>query len=147
MGTNINNRYFFESGGHTFESEIVDIVSTFSKRIWGNNAIRFSTEYQDKYEGTDVFVLGVPIDVTIDFNKKNKTRRLGELALDGTTISFGVRFGNGKATFKTPVLVVGAETAVGITNGNMWIALDTIKSNIQEILNTGMDNYFLATEA
>lgn len=144
---NISNRYFFETGGHAFESEIVDIVSVFAKRIWGSTAVKFSTEQQDRYEGTDVFVLGVPVDVTLAFDKKNRTRKLGELTLNGVTITFGVRFGNRKATFKTPVLVVGAETAIGISNSNMWIVLDTIKANIQEILDTGMDNYFLATEA
>jgi len=46
-----------------------------------------------------------------------------------------------------PVLVIGAETAIGITKNNMWITLDIIKDNIHEILNTGMDEYFLATEA
>jgi len=46
-----------------------------------------------------------------------------------------------------PVLVIGAATAIGITKANMWCALDIIKSNIHKILNTGMDEYFLATEA
>lgn len=67
--------------------------------------------------------------------------------MDGVTIDFGVRFGNNKATFKTPVLVIGADSALGITRSNMWIALETIKDNIQKILNTGMDAYFFAIEA
>ena len=144
---NISNPYFFEAGGHEFESGIVDIVSLFAKREWGNKAVRFSTERQDKFEGTDIFVLGVPIDVTLAFDGKNKTSRIASLTLDGVTIDFGVRLGNGKAKFKTPVLVIGAGTADGITKSNMWVTLDTIKSHIRKILNTGMDNYFLATEA
>ena len=143
----MNKRYFFEADGHEFESDIADIVSLFAKREWGTAAVRFSTERQDRYEGTDMFVLGVPIDVTLAFDRKNRTRKLGTINLDGITIDFGIRFGNGKASFKTPVLVIGAETAIGISKGNMWVALDTIKSNIHEILNVGMDKYLLATEA
>ena len=143
----ISTRYFFEADGHEFESGIVDILSLFAKREWGTAAVRFSTGYQDRYEGTDLFVLGVPVDVTLAFDRKNRTRKLGTINLDGVTIGFGIRFGNGKAGFKKPVLVIGAETAVGINKGNMWVALDTIKSNIHEILNVGMDKYLLATAA
>ena len=143
----IKNNYFFEAGGQEFESGVVDIVSSYAKREWGIGAVKFSTVRQDRYEGTDVFVLGVPIDVTLAFERKNKTRRLGTLMLDGVSIDFGVRFGNQKANFNMPVLVIGAGTAIGITKHNMWVALDTIKDNIQEILCKGMDEYFLATEA
>lgn len=143
----IKDSYFFEAGGHEFESGVVEVVSAFAKREWGVGAVKFSTVQQDKYEGTDLYVLGVPIDITLAFEKKNKTRRLETLELDGVTIDLGIRFGNGKATFQTPVLVIGAETALGITKNNMWITLDIIKSNILRILNLGMDRYFLATEA
>ena len=141
------NQFFFDVGGYEFESGVVDIVSDFAKSEWGNKSIQFSTVQQDRYEGTDVFVLGVPIDITLAFEKKNKTRKLGALSLNGVTIDFGLRFGNGKAKFQTPVLVIGAETAIGISKSNMWAALDTIKYHVREILNKGMDAYFLATEA
>jgi hypothetical protein len=141
------NQLFFEVGGYEFESGVVDIVSDFAKSEWGNKAIKFSTVQQDRYEGTDVFVLGVPIDVTLAFEKKNKTRKLGALSLNGVTIDFRLRFGNGKAKVQTPVPVIGAETAVGISKSNMWVALDTIKCHIREILNKGMDKYFVALES
>ena len=143
----VYNSYFFESGGLEFESEIVDILSSFAQREWGIGAVKFSTTQQDHYEGTDIFVLGVPIDITLAFDKKNKTRRLGTMAMDGLNIDFGIRFGNHKANFKMPVLVIGAESVIGITKSNMWVALDAIKNNIQAIVNKGMDEYFLATEA
>ena len=143
----MRTNYFFETGGQGFELEMADIVSLHARREWGAKAVRFGTQYQDKFEGTDFFVLGVPIDVTLAFEKKNKTRKLGSMNLDGLTIDFGIRFGNRKANFKTPVLVIGAHTAIGITMNNMWIALDTIKRNIHEILNIGMDKYFLETDA
>jgi len=143
----IRTSYFFETDGFDFEFRLVDVVSDFAKREWGIGAVKFSTVQQDRYEGTDLYVLKVPIDVTLAFDKKNRTRRLGLLTLDGVTIDFGIRFGNNKATFRTPVLVIGAESALGITRSNMWVVLDAIKNNVQKILDTGMDAYFLATEA
>jgi len=142
----IMDSYFAETGGQEFESEVVGILSDFAKREWGISAVKFSSEQQDRFEGTDVYVLGVPIDVTLDFERKNKTRRLQSLELDGVTIDLGVRFGNGRANFDTPVLVIGAESALGINKGNMWYALDVIKSNILNILDLGMDGYFQAAE-
>jgi len=139
--------YFFEKSGHEFESRLVDVVLSAATREWGTKSVKFSTSKQDVYEGTDLFVLGVPIDVTLAFAKKNHTRQVGSLQIDGVTVDLGVRYGNGKAIFETPVLVIGAETAVGITKSNMWVALDTIKTHIKDILETGMDEYLLATEA
>ena len=143
----IQNNYFFEAGGHEFESGVVDVVSSYAKSEWGKSAVKFSTVQQDHHEGTDLFVLGVPIDITLAFEKKNKTRKLGVLTMDGIEIDFGVRFGNHKANFKIPVLVIGASSAIGITKSNMWLVLEIIKDNVQRILNVGMDEYFLATEA
>ena len=143
----MKTNYFFESGGYEFESGVVDLVQTFATRKWGSGTVKFSTTRQDRYEGTDIFVLGVPIDFTMNFERKNKTRRLGCLLIDGLTIDFGVRFGNRRANFKVPVLVIGAASAAGITKSNMWLALDIIKENILDILNIGMDEYFVATEA
>ena len=142
----MNERYFFEASGYEFEAEMADFLTLFAKREWGSSAVKFSTARQDRFEGTDIFVLGIPIDITLDFSGKNKTRKLDTLELDGVTIDLGVRFGNGRAKFKTPVLVIGAETACGITNHNMWIALDIIKANISKILDLGMDKYFQAVE-
>ena len=99
------------------------------------------------FEGTDIYLLGVPMDVTLAFGKKDKTRRLGNVSRDGVTVSFGVRFGNAKASFRMPVLVMGVEAAIEITKENMWITLDTLKTRIREILDLGMDEYLLATDA
>ena len=137
------DKYSFEASGHEFESDVVEVVSSFAEREWGIGSVKSSTVQQDRYEGTDLYVLGVPIDITLAFEKKSNTRRLGTLLLDGVTIELGVRFGNHRANFKMPVLVIGAETATGITKSNMWLVLEIIKTNVQEILNTGMDQYFL----
>jgi hypothetical protein len=144
---NISEHFYFEAGGFEFETELVDYFTMYAKREWGNGAVKFSTERQDRHEGTDLFVLGIPIDFTLAFATKNKIYKLDVMELDGVTIEFGIRFGNGKAVFKTPVLVIGAEAAIGITKSNMWVTLDIIKSNIPKILDKGMDDYLLAIEA
>ena len=112
----VYDSYFFEAGGFEFESELVDILSSFAQSEWGIGAVKFSTAQQDRHEGTDIFVLGVPIDITLAFDKKNRTRKLGTMEMDGLNIDFGIRFGNQKAKFKIPVLVLGAESIIGITN-------------------------------
>ena len=141
------NSIFRFSCGMEFESILLDTMYSFARKEWGISSVKFSTERQDKFEGTDITLLGVPIDITLAFDKKKKTRNLGNVNKDGVTISFGVRFGNAKANFSMPVLVIGAETAFETTKENMWVMLDTIKTHIKEILDIGMDKYFLATEA
>ena len=138
----MNKRYFFETSGFEFEAEMADYLTLFARREWGDSAVKFSTARQDRFEGTDIFVLGIPIDLTLNFSGKNKTKKLGALELEGVTIDLGVRFGNGKAKFETPVLVIGAETACGINKHNMWVTMEIIKSNISKVLNWGMDRYF-----
>jgi len=123
----ISKSYFFETSGYDFESQMADFITLFARDKWGNSAVKFSTEYQDRYEGTDIFLLGIPVDITLDFANKNKTKRLDTLVLDGVTIDLGARFGNGKADFETPVLVVGADTALGITKHNMCATRSQLK--------------------
>ena len=137
----------FNSSGNEFEALLLDILSAFAKKEWGIGAIKLSLERQDRFEGTDITLLGVPIDVTLAFSMKDKTRKMGFINKDGVTINYGVRFGNRKSDFRMPVLVLGAETATEITRSNMWVAIDTIRAHIKEILDIGMDKYFLATEA
>ncbi|MCL2841619.1 MAG: hypothetical protein FWE05_12705 [Defluviitaleaceae bacterium] len=142
-----STHYFFESAGLEFESLMVDVITKMSKREWGAKSITFSTTKQDRFEGTDIFVLGVPMDITLAFSKKNRMKKLGSMVFDGVTVEFGLRFGNAKANFKTPVLVIGVETAIGITKSNMYVVLDTIKENVLNIINDAMDAYLVATEA
>jgi len=142
----MNGRYFFESNSYEFEADMVDVITTFAKREWGVKSVKFSTRKQDLFEGTDLFVVGIPIDVTMNFAQKNNTQKLGEMDVDGISIDFGVRIGNGNVDFKTPVLVLGVESAAGIGRSNLWVVIETVKSNIKEILNKGMDKYLYATE-
>jgi len=144
----MNDNYFFEAGGHEFEADMVDVITNYAKRTWTwADAVKFSTVQQDRFEGTDLFVLGVPIDITLAFEKKNRTRKLGAITIDGVTIDFGIRFGNHKANFKFPVLVIGVANVIAITKSNMWVVLGIIKDNIEEILDIGMDKYAAVADA
>ena len=136
---------YLHSLGNEFESELIHIASTYARKTWGVGSIKLSSARQDRFEGTDLFVLGIPVDVTLAFSRKNRTRKLGVLNFDGVTVEFGIRFGNGKVKFQTPVLVIGAETTTGITKSNMWVVVDAIRSRIGEILDQSMDQYLLAT--
>ena len=146
MRASMSSSYYFEAAGYEFEALMVEVVHRVAAREWGAKSVKFSTMQQDRYEGTDLFILGVPVDITLAFAKKNRTHKVGSLQFDGVTIDFGVRFGNGKVKFETPVLVIGAETAVGITKSNMWVCIDTIKRHVKEILDIGMDGYFDVAE-
>jgi len=143
----ISEKYYFESSGYEFESEMADFITSFARKEWGDAAVKFSTELQDRHEGADIFLLGIPVDITLNFARKNKTKWLETLVLEGANINLGIRYGNGKVKFENPVLVIGAETALGITMQNMWVTLDIIKSNILRILDLGMDRYFQVVEA
>ena len=130
-----------------FEDDILEAVSSFARRMWGPAAVKLSTERQDKHEGTDISVLGVPIDVTLNYGMKDKMRQVDEIRLDWLTVRLGIRFGNKYADFRTPVLVIGVESLAEIYMGNLWLAIDALKERIGDILEAGFDRYFVATEA
>jgi len=141
------DRYFFERGGHDFESSMVEVIHQYARSAWGKGAITASTMKQDQFEGTDIFVLGVPVDITLAYEQKRQTRKLAQMSFDGITVEFGLRRGNGKSIFKTPVLVIGIEAAAGISYSNMQAVLGTIKHRIGDVINAGMDEYFGAVPA
>src|SRR5699024_10710162 len=68
-----------------------------------------STQDQDLYEGTDCFVDGVPIDITLNQNKRSM-KFLDRFILEGLTVNVFLRFGCGRRTFCKPVLVIQFET-------------------------------------
>jgi len=137
-------RHTFANTGGELEESFVDIVCVFAKSEWGNDTVKLCTVRQDRFEGTDLYVLGVPIDITMAYSRKNKMKELSYRVYEGVTIDFGLRIGNGKVTFETPVLVIGIETALGICKHNLGVVMETIKTHISDILNVGMDEYFQA---
>jgi hypothetical protein len=118
-------------------------VCRFSKEEWGVGAFRFSTEREDKIEGADMYVLGVPIDFTLCIGKATRMRKIKTtIKIDGYAFEFGVRYGNAYHTYAQPVLVIGVEGGTKITKSNAYVLVDSIKRNCKNILNTAMDCYF-----
>ena len=134
-------KYSWELPGLEFESDLVELISNVSKKEWGVSAFLQSTRQQDIKEGTDCVVLGVPIDVTLNFDKKNKmwdSAQIFDLGL--CRIRFGVRYGNDKRSFAVPTLVIGIESYSSVKT---WLVniLDEVKKYIKEILENGIDLY------
>lgn len=137
----------FESTGIEFEETIIEKCGTISKETWGASAFKFSTLTQDKMSGTDFFVLGIPVDVTLNLENKRHTKISSDIEIDLAIakVRFGVRFGNGRVKFETPVLVIGFDTMLG-RRDVLTIASSISKSKFVEILNSGMDFYFDTVE-
>ena len=139
----MNDRYYFQTSGMDLEAEFQDVAITFARKEWGVGAARVSTLIEDRFAGTDMFVLDVPVDVTVHFDGKNHTTHLANITIDSwLSVSFGIRTGNGRTRFETPVLVIGVDAPGGVCSSNMGIVTDTLKRNIGSLLNRGMDEYF-----
>lgn len=68
------------------------------------SSFRRSTNEEDLYLGTDCFIGGVPIDITMNPDK-NRCKFIKKYMLEGITVNVLKRFGNGRQTFNRPVLV------------------------------------------
>lgn len=97
-----------KSLGQYFESELYDrmeMVSNLDVAKKNHIEIKKSTKKQDEEEGTDLFVTGIPVDLTIN-QDKNYTQWMDSMQASYSTIDFGIRAGNGKVNFKNGVVVV-----------------------------------------
>jgi hypothetical protein len=93
--------YFFETTGYEFENEFTEKISEFSLNTWGKGAFQATTMAEDKYQGIDCYVLGVPMDVTLNFDNKIKMKNLDyRLTFLGVEVNFGIRYGNCKVKFE-----------------------------------------------
>jgi hypothetical protein len=63
-----------------------------------------STEEEDLFSGTDCFIGGVPIDITINPNK-NYSKFIKQYVLEGVTVNVLSRYRNSHHKFERPVLV------------------------------------------
>lgn len=93
--------------GKAFE----DSMGYLLKHLYGEDYVR-ATESQDQYEGTDFFISGIRVDVTMR-PVKNKVKYLDSFVIPGCTIHVQLRYGNSKRDFKVPVLVLYFESFIG----------------------------------
>lgn len=130
--------------GQEFEEVLVEKVGTFSAKKWGKCFHSTINTEMDTKGGTDFVLLGIPVDVTLNFEGKNYMSKIGSLSFDTANIHFGVRYGNGHCKFETPVLVVGFN--MNIPRQYLERTIDTLNGKMQEILERGMDLYLDAID-
>lgn len=125
--------------GQEFEDIIVEKVGYFSARQWGKGFHSTINTELDTKAGTDFILLGIPVDVTLNFSGKNYTTKVGQVSFKFGDVEFGVRYGNGHCQFETPVLVVGFN--MDIPRQYIERSIDQMNSKMQLILERGMDLY------
>ncbi len=130
--------------GEEFEDTIVEKIGTFSIKTWKGGFKSTVNTLLDTHAGTDFILLGVPMDVTLNYMSKNNTKTISRMEFGFGAVTFGIRYGNGRVKFETPVLVLGFD--VVLPKQYMVQAIDEISHNFNEILENGMDLYFEATE-
>jgi len=81
------------------------------KCLYGKEYTR-ANESQDQKEGTDFFICGIRVDVTMK-PVKNKVKYLDSFVIPGCTIHVQLRYGNRRLDFKEPVLVMYFESFIG----------------------------------
>jgi hypothetical protein len=133
-----------------------------------NHVFKIATKDEDRKFGTDFFAYQVPMDVTLDFEGKDKMDVLkGEINLDqndkndvnyvdsGYRVKFGMRHGNARHDFATPaeqanpriaknVLVIGFVRTNGlkIDREKFPYVVKRFEKRFEDIINDGQDIYF-----
>ncbi len=122
--------------GFEFEDEVVSVFKKYSEKM---GTLRYFKEVSgtdlDTKQGTDLFVDGIPVDITSNFSEKRKMITLeDEVDVNGTAIKFGIRLGNGHITFKTPVMVVGIDASASFLNSYMDIIISEFAAKVDQIM-------------
>lgn len=135
--------FYFENSGISFESEVTEVIGTICEQSWGKTSFRYSSTKEDRYKGTDFWVLGVPVDVTLDIDRSSHTTLCkNEVEFDLGSFVFGVRTGNNYGTFEQPVLVIGVKSNLYISIKNYIDVVGFMKPKLKEVLEMGMDEYW-----
>ena len=130
--------------GKELEGEVIQKV----KCKLTENCCRSAGEVEDVCCGTDLYVYGLPIDLTYNFRGKDHMSILpGAVELmPGIKIRFGVRTGNthlGHTKFAVPVLVIGIDGANDlIVRGWMDTLTRLFSEKIDEIIEVGQSGYW-----
>ncbi|MCL1839652.1 hypothetical protein FWF89_01460 [Candidatus Saccharibacteria bacterium] len=135
------------SAGHELETQLIDVFGIhFTKKgkVLSTSEFRFATSQEDRELGTDAFIYGLPCDFTCNFAGKNHMIDLHiNVDLPGIgLVRFGVRTGNGRVKFETPVLVIGIETEGYFSKSFIPNIIDSISHKIDDIINVGQEAYW-----
>ena len=94
--------------GEIFEDLLLERLEQFE-------GYEFSSKKSDIYEGTDFYYHRLPVDLTLNQNKRFViySNEIDLIELPSCSIKVGVRFGNGRKLFKEPVMVLLFLSKVG----------------------------------
>ena len=92
--------------GEIFEDLLLERLEQFE-------GYEFSSKKSDIYEGTDFYYHRLPVDLTLNQNKRFVAYSDETVELPACSIKVGVRFGNGRKLFKEPVMVLLFLSKVG----------------------------------
>jgi hypothetical protein len=93
--------------GKAFEG----VMKYYFKKLYGDAFIPANHE-EDCYEGTDFFINGIRIDVTLK-PVKRKAKYIDSFVIPGCTIHVQLRYGNHVQDFSEPVLLLYFESFIG----------------------------------
>lgn len=86
---------------------------TMLERLEQLEGYEFSSKKNDIREGTDFYYHRLPVDLTLNQNKRFVAYSDETVELPACSIKVGVRFGNGRKLFKEPVMVLLFLSKVG----------------------------------
>ena len=140
------------SCGLEFESEMKQITYDCFReecKVVSKKVARNSTKKQDRENGTDFFVWGVPVDFTLTIDTKDHCIISPTvMKVGGHDVRFGIRTGNnykgdcpknGYHEFPEPVLVIGVS---GIVRSWLATSIEAIKKELVSIYDAAMDFYW-----
>lgn len=137
-------KYSWDSIGNDLETELTERMAANQVDMWGHNTIKVSTYTQDRDEGTDVFVCGIPVDITLNTAKNHTFWFKNTIDLDYMSIMFGLRRRNGRSKFLLPVLVMCIVASV--SRDNYMDVVNMLIPELKAALDIGMDLYLDAVE-
>ena len=131
----------FDQRGRVFEDDCIRKIKECIFTAKTGELEDVSGTEMDTRKGTDFLFNGIPIDVTYNFfGKDNMTIIEDSYTLPlGVTVKFGIRYGNNRSRFTTPVLVVGFQL-------NGWFnlyenVLDDIRDDWMTLFKVGSRAY------
>lgn len=106
----------------------------------------------DSKQGTDFLYRKIPFDITTDFSGKKDTMSIGYqkmFSLSGTLVYIGIREGNGRIKFDTPVVVIGVIFSLDVSYFEMETVAIKFDKNWNKIFDLCSDlwnNYMFNKE-
>ncbi len=133
--------------GNILERELCNTFGRYFEKKSGaikTSEFRWSTKEEDTKQGTDAFIYGLPVDFTCNFKNKDSMHDLKVgIRIPGVcNIHFGVRTGNWRFNFETPVLVIGFDTGKRLKQREVKTIVGTISCWINDIIETGSSAYW-----